>query len=184
MTTYFTSDHHFGHGFVSKLRGFSSTEEHDQTIAENWRSTVTKHDDVWVLGDLTIGSLGYALGLLAELPGRKNLICGNHDVVHPMHKKSGNHQRRYLEVFESVQTFARYRTPDQRLVLLSHFPYTADRAEPRGMQWRLPDLGETLFHGHLHTEERMTSPREIHVGLEAWGMKPVAVEQLQELMTC
>ena len=39
---------------------------------------------------------------------------------------------------------------------------------PRYMQWRLPDMGHFLLHGHTHSTEKRTSAREIHVGWDAW----------------
>jgi len=66
---------------------------------------------VWVLGDLAVTSsprgIDEVLAKIAELPGSKQLIAGNHDPVHPMHRGAHRWQRRYLEVFESVQAFGR-----------------------------------------------------------------------------
>lgn len=62
----------------------------------------------------------------------------------------------------------RRRIADQ-VVLLSHFPYgNRDRGAPRYLQYRLPDLGEWLLHGHTHSNERQLG-KEIHVGWDAWG---------------
>ena len=74
----FTSDLHFGHEKVAGYRGFGSAEEHDDAIAERWRETVSPRDTVWILGDLAMSSPRAALELLAELPGQKHLIAGNH----------------------------------------------------------------------------------------------------------
>lgn len=56
MTTYFTSDPHFGHRKVAEIRGFDSPEEHDAALAANWRAVVRPGDKVWVLGDLAMSS--------------------------------------------------------------------------------------------------------------------------------
>ena len=183
MTVWLTSDQHFGHRLVSGLRGFGEdTAAHDQALCDNWADTVRAGDQVWVLGDLAMGRPDAALAMLGKLPGVKHLIPGNHDTCHPMHRESFKHQRAYMDVFESVQMAARRKVNGQ-VVLLSHLPYTTDRGfEARYPQWRLPDLGEWLFHGHTHSKEQVTSGHELHVGVDAWDLKPVSLETLAKLM--
>lgn len=181
MTTYFTSDLHLGHRFVAGLRGFDSADEHDEAIVKRWKHHVTDGDDVWVLGDLAASSPDAALEIIGSLPGRKHLISGNHDKVHPMHRDAHKHQRKYLEVFESVQPFAR-RKIGEHYVLLSHFPYSTDRDEPRYVQYRLRDEGMYLLHGHTHSSEVVTSAREFHVGVDAWDLYPVSLETIHAIM--
>ena len=194
MTVYFTSDLHLGHRLVAGLRGYETTEQHDDRIRLGWEMRVGPKDDVWVLGDLAASSPTHALGFIATLPGRKHLISGNHDRCHPMHRDAHNWQRRYLEVFDSVQPFAR-RKIDGEDVLLSHFPYFRDRGEPRHTQWRLPCHNEWLLHGHTHGTERVTltpqwgvgtgprTPiREIHVGVDARDMMPVSLDEIAKEM--
>jgi calcineurin-like phosphoesterase family protein len=177
MTVWFTSDIHFGHRLVADHRGFKDdTQAHDETIIENWVGSVRKDDIIWVLGDLTLHSPGPALEIIRDLPGRKQFIAGNHDACHPMHREAHRHQARFLEVFESVQPFARQKWSGQTF-LLSHFPYERDRGEARYMQYRLPDHGEYLIHGHTHGQERFMG-REIHVGLDAWDLAPVSLETI------
>jgi calcineurin-like phosphoesterase family protein len=179
---WFTSDLHLGHKRVSELRGFNTPEEHDVTLIDNWEKVVKKDDQVWVLGDVTLSNPEYALTVISEMPGKKHLITGNHDPVHPMHRQSQKVQARWMEVFESVQAFARRRVAGQD-VLLSHFPYHTDRGpEIRYPQYRLPDCGQWLLHGHTHSAVAWTSPREIHVGLDAWGLSPVSLNVLEYLV--
>ncbi|WP_322097959.1 metallophosphoesterase family protein [Nakamurella alba] len=190
--TFFTSDLHLGHRLVAGLRGFDDPADHDDEIARRWRETVGDGDTVWVLGDLAVTSsaigIERTLQRIAGLPGTKHLVPGNHDPVHPMHRHAHRHQRRYLEVFESVQAFARTRIPvlpDVRAtpMMLSHFPYLADHSDPpRFLEYRLRDEGEWLLHGHTHAAGQRTSVREIHVGLDAWDLRPAALEQVAALL--
>lgn len=181
MTVWFTSDLHFGHRFVSELRGFESIEDHDDAIVSNWRARVRRDDVVFVLGDIAVSSPEGALSLMHWLPGKKHLIAGNHDGCHPLHRDSYKWQLKYLKAFDSVQAFARRRINGQD-VLLSHFPYSADRGEARYTQYRLADEGLWLLHGHTHSHEKWTSPREIHVGLDAWNLAPVSLEAIADMM--
>ena len=180
MSVWLTSDTHFGHKLVSGLRGFEDPDHHDAALMENWRKVVKKEDTVWVLGDLCMASPTEALGIISSLPGTKHLISGNHDACHPMHRDAYKHIPRYLEAFASVQPFARQKWAGINF-LLSHFPYERDRGEARYMQYRLPDHGEWLLHGHVHTDERVIG-HEIHVGLDAWDLTPVSLTTILKVM--
>lgn len=204
MTVYLTSDLHLGHERVATLRGFDSVAEHDAAVADRWRALVKPRDTVWVLGDLAAASPVHALAILATLPGEKVLVAGNHDRCHPMHRDAHRRQAAYLTTgggpFVATLSGARKRIGGED-VLLSHFPYLRDREEPRHLQWRLRDEGLPLVHGHTHGEERLTvtpammtdpwhgepeevAPRriEVHVGVDAWGLSPVAEHDVAALI--
>lgn len=182
---HFTSDLHFGHKLVAKLRGFGehadSTKNHDDAIIKNWHSVVHPDDVVWVLGDLTAsnGQIDRMLGIMSRLPGRKRLIYGNHDPVHPMHREAFKWQAKYGTAFEFQAPFAKIKVSGQ-YVLLSHFPYEFDHTEnARYAQWRLPNQGEVLVHGHLHATKRVTSATELHVGVDAWNLTPIPLQVVE-----
>lgn len=169
MTVFYSADFHFGHRLVTRHRGFGEdTDAHDAEIIEAW-DKVQPDDIVYILGDLSVSAPTRALAILSELPGRKRLISGNHDVCHPMHHAATRSFRRYnyLEVFEWISPFGRRQIAGEN-VLLSHFPYSADHGEVRYSQYRLRDEGLWLLHGHTHSTEIRTSAREIHVGYDAW----------------
>lgn len=179
---WFTADLHLGHALVAGHRGFPDTGSHDEAICLTWRLQVGPQDQVWVLGDVALAGLDEALSLIAELPGTKHLVPGNHDACHPMHRNAHKRQARFLRVFHSVQPFARIRL-NGRYVLLSHFPYRADRtAQVRYSQYRLPDEGLPLLHGHTHSAERLRG-RELHVGLDAWNLGLVPQDTVLEMLS-
>ena len=170
---YFTSDSHFLHRMVAELRGFASSEEHDEAVIERWNQLVRPDDLVWHLGDVGLGNETRVLEQAARLNGRKQLITGNHDPCWPGHRDSRKHQRKWLEVFESVQAFARIKL-DGRTVLLSHFPRTGDHAEvDRCDQFRLRSGADPVLHGHTHSQERGGGD-QVHAGLDAWDLRPVS----------
>jgi calcineurin-like phosphoesterase family protein len=189
MTVWFASDHHFGHKKVAGLRGFDDTNHHDAFIIDRHNDLVKDTDIVYFLGDLSSGTNAAtldALDCVSMMKGRKRLIAGNHCPIHPMNRDSHKWFDYYLDVFDSVAPFGRTSVHGTR-VLLSHFPYETDRGEVRYTQYRLRNEGHWLLHGHLHVAERLTSSREIHVGLDAWDLAPVAddviaamIEQLSE----
>lgn len=182
MSVWFTSDLHFGHRLCARLRGFGEDiDAHDEILVRNWKRTVHNNGQVWVLGDLAMSNPEYALQIIDDLPGRKHLIVGNHDECHPMHREAHKYQRLYMEVFESVQPFARRKIAGET-VLLSHFPYNKDRHEVRYTQWRLRDEGAWLLHGHTHEADQRREGREIHVGVDAWDFTPVPINTIADLM--
>lgn len=75
-----TSDTHFGHAKVAALRGFDSVAEHDRAVLGNLRRVLRDGDELWHLGDVTLGpNREHALAQIAELPGSHHLVLGNHD---------------------------------------------------------------------------------------------------------
>jgi len=56
MSTYFTSDHHFGHAGALGLyrRPFASVTEMDRQMLDRWNSVIGSDDEVWYLGDFAI----------------------------------------------------------------------------------------------------------------------------------
>ena len=154
------ADLHFGHEKVAELRGFSSVEEHDQKILGQLQR-VPNDDTLIVLGDISSGknfeTEHRALMMLATVPAKKRLIAGNHDSVSSIHKRGFLRQRDWLEVFESVEQFARITVRKQN-VLMSHYPYDRSgdgpgRGPARYSEYRLPDVGLPLIHGHTHHSE-------------------------------
>lgn len=184
---WFTSDTHFCHHLVASLRGFTTTEEHDQHVVETWNAHVRPDDVVWHLGDVSMGGPQRFGPYVERLNGTIHLIAGNHDGVHPMHRNATSKQRAWLTHFRSIQTMARRRVNAQS-VLLSHFPYTGegkrDMAD-RHVQYRLRNEGTALIHGHTHDDTQRLSFDEatptVHVGWDAWN-RPVHIDEVAELL--
>jgi len=164
----YTSDLHIGHEKVARERGFASSDDHDAAMAELWCAGVHPKDTVWILGDLS-PDMAAGLAWVAKMPGAKHLSTGNHDPCFPGNRGSHKVQHVYLEHFRSVQLAAQHRIHDTT-VYLSHFPVSIDRGpEKRERFWKLRDEGQLLLHGHTHSTVRLTSPHEVHVGVDAWG---------------
>lgn len=186
-TTWFISDLHLGHKFLADLRGFSTTGEHDEMILGNLAEAVRPGDVLWMLGDLSSGrseAEERALTLIDDtLPGiEKHLVPGNHDSCHPLFRSAFRRQRRFLEVFDSVQAYQKMRW-DGEDVYLCHFPRPGQ--DHVGMPSRYDDLRLTvpyLIHGHLHSAFPVTGRGQVDVGVEAWDLKPVPLEILRETL--
>ena len=82
MAIYYIADLHFGHCNIISYcnRPFSSVEEMDKALIQNWNSIVNKNDVVWVLGDISLGLKKEEIQKrISRLKGIKNLVKGNHD---------------------------------------------------------------------------------------------------------
>jgi calcineurin-like phosphoesterase family protein len=184
---FLTSDPHLFHEKVAGIRGFATVADHNAAWMDSCAG-LKKNDQLWILGDLTGGGhIPEALNLLGMLPCELHLILGNHDAAHPMHRDSHRRQSVLFPTFASVQVHARKSIAGHR-VLLSHFPFTGDtegRDEDRDLQWRLPDLGTPILHGHTHSEfgrsvSALGTP-QIHVGWDAWR-QPMEANVLARLL--
>ena len=180
MANWYTADLHIGHKMVAAIRGFETVEKHDDKLRSEWSRLAGENDTVY----------DDALAFIDSLPGVRHLVAGNHDPVHPMHMSTyARMLPKFLQVFKAVSPFLR-RKVDGHEFLLSHFPYVewADGPErdprPKYDQYRLPDLGLPLLHGHTHGTEKRHG-RSFHVGVDAWGMKlvneRVVLDWLREL---
>ena len=185
MNTFFTSDVHFGHKHVARTRGYTTPAEHDAALAQTWREQVGRGDDVFVLGDLTVGRQQAVLEWLDELPGTKHLILGNHDDGHPLMRSYRSRFARLTQTFATVGTVGVIR-PSVGKVFLSHFPYEGDHGPDRYVEHRLRDQGVPLLHGHTHGPERATLTSkgtvQVHVGLDAWGGRLVDQREIEVLL--
>jgi calcineurin-like phosphoesterase family protein len=82
LQTWLIADPHFGHESIIRMcqRPFVDVAEMDRTMAESWRAVVRPHDDVIVVGDFAHRMpLPKLTALFSSLPGKKHLVCGNHD---------------------------------------------------------------------------------------------------------
>lgn len=183
---WYTADTHFMHKMLAlDIRGFSSVEEHDSALIDNWNSCVGPKDTVWHLGDFSLKQPYDFSGTFRKLNGTIHLISGNHDRCFSGIRDSYKWQQAYYNAgFASVQSFARKKL-DGMYIMLSHFPYSGDHGPDRYTQYRLKNEGLPILHGHTHFKERSSwavlTP-QLHVGMDAWHLKPVHQEVVIELL--
>ncbi len=151
------ADTHFGHKniiqYESEYRPFSSIEEHDQALIDNWNSVVKPTDTVWHLGDVLFGL--HSFSLLGKLNGIKKLTLGNHD----------NYDiREYLKYFTKIAAAVVVKG-----YLLSHIPICGNQ---------FPRFKGNI-HGHMHSR-KLKDPRYACVSVEQIGLKPILLDQVVE----
>lgn len=193
MTTWYTSDLHLGHANIVTFcdRPWDTVEQMNEGIVQRWNDVVAPDDEVYVLGDLALGKLDDSLAVAARLNGIKYLVPGNHDRCWSGYRRDGKVRpedvKRYEEagfmvLAERVITdLDRGHSPE---VLLCHFPYMLDeRHGTRYAEHHPEDQGMWLLHGHTHSTKILSDhPRQIHVGMDAWGYTPVDEEWILELI--
>lgn len=164
---YFTADLHFGYPRVLEdaNRPFSSIEEMDRTLIENWNARVTPADTVYVLGDVGGYNTPFPAQQLSQLHGHMHLIRGNHDTgLIP--------QSQFLQYFESVTDLLELDEEDTHLTLC-HYPMVYNQ-------------GGYMLHGHLHNKKNelyellQKLPRVLNVGVDVNDFAPVTLDTLIE----
>lgn len=151
---YFTSDLHFGHLNAIKYRpkrlqyiqewcnknNVALTDDNVNDCMTNWlidvwNSTVTKSDDVYVIGDFSLYSKTKTIEVLSKLKGKKHLIVGNHD-------KSSKNLTGY---FTDISQIKYVKHTDNNGVeyefILCHYPL---------LKWARMEYGVKHLHGHTH----------------------------------
>jgi len=157
---FIVSDTHFGHANFLKfltedgqqIRKFSSVEEMDELMVENWNKQVRDEDIVYHLGDVYFGN-GHQH--LPRLRGRKRLIAGNHD----------NLKSEYLQKhFQKIMLWRMF--PEYNCVL-THVPLH---------QSNLYKVDYNV-HGHIH-QQKSPSEQYINACVEWHNYTPKPIEEI------
>lgn len=193
---WFTADQHFWHSRIIKHanRPFDSVEEMNKTLIDNWNDCVKPTDTVYVLGDMFWCGRKKAEPIVKSLLGKKILVKGNHD--------SGT--KRWLDMgFKDVCEREFFIYDNNHWFNLSHYPYYPNlftrtevwfkesikeimgirvaHAMKRTLDKRLKDDGNWLLHGHVHNSWK-TNKRQINVGVDVWGYKPVSIDAILSMV--
>lgn len=161
---FFISDLHFGHENISKLRGYSNADEMNEDIISKWNSTVSKHDSVYILGDLFLGKNGKLQPLLERLKGHIVLVRGNHDTKQVIKTVATLHPQ-IVEWIQIIKIKNKY-------VTLCHFPIE---------EWYRKDHGSFHLHGHTHGKSTFLSKR-MDVSFECVKY-PISEEEVMEKLS-
>lgn len=174
---YYCSDIHWGHESVARLRGFMTHDWTRYVYDELMR--LTRHDILFVLGDLAIDKRGMlaAIEALRDCPADIRFVWGNHDPGRPTSQHPNKRLFAAVSEIASVTGTALSRKIAGARVLLSHFPYdsvppqhdSGDEPNPANRLFRLHDQGLPLVHGHVHTSTLHLLPYTYNVTYESTG---------------
>lgn len=157
-------DTHFGHKNIIRYcdRPFSSVEEMNEKLIQNWNKTVKQHDTIYMMGDFALCGKNKIIEIGKRLNGRKRLILGNHD---------GASFKTYFEAgFELV-----YNHPIllDEFFIVSHIP---QHIMENG-------LYANIF-AHVHNEPAYldVSPRTFCTSAERIDYTPISFEEAKKRM--
>lgn len=158
----------------------------DEVLIQNWNSVVGPDDVVFHLGDVALGDKDRWRDIFRRLNGEKILVIGNHDRI--FSANSYNYQQKFIDYYNKMfddyyDNLQGQWLNDGTIVDLSHFPYDGDSHDKdRYDEYRLPDRGRILLHGHTHSKEKVTRSKrgslQIHVGVDSWDYRPVSEDEV------
>lgn len=170
---YLTADTHFSQErtFKYSMRNmyFSSVEEMDRVMIENWNSTVKPEDTVLHLGDFGNWDI------VQYLNGHIILLEGNYERDH----KNGPLSEENKSKFQSIEKEKYLRLPVRKeTVILVHEPHNIEE---------VPEEEKTDFYlfGHIH-EKQKVKYNGLNVGVDVHNFAPVSwktVEFYKEAIT-
>ena len=171
---FFTSDTHFGHSKIIDYckRPFSSIEEHDKALIQNWNNIVGQDDTVFHLGDFAYGNSQFVSNIIKQLNGNIILIKGNHDLR--------NMNPTLYNMFSDAVYQARILI-DKQTVYLNHFPFLC--FEHGDINLYKDNYSIQLF-GHVHSGSLTSSedasrlnillPTQYDVGVDNNNFTPIS----------
>jgi calcineurin-like phosphoesterase family protein len=204
MALYLTSDLHIGHANIIRFckRPFRNVDHMNNEIVKRFNEVLTPEDTLLNLGDVVMGNRAENLKIVKRIMGKHILFPGNHDepwIGNPSDSRRANYTPLYDEVFEGriyqlpiLRIEDDTKEPDEFgmlpvLAYANHFPYEGDSHDkPRYNDFRYPDEGWPLVHGHTHSAEKISRTAkgtlQIHVGVDAWDFRPVHIDTVRELI--
>ena len=152
------SDLHINHKNILKYcqRPFSSIEEMNNSLINNWNSIITNNDRVFMLGDFCLTGKDKIIEVGRTLHGRKTLLIGNHD--------SASLNTYYAAGFEMVSKYPIFLNDTY---ILSHHP--------------IPDCKYKNIHGHIHDKPLLFPNPEnyFNVSVENINYTPINLTKIE-----
>ena len=163
MNIFFTSDHHFSHTNIIKYcaRPYATVQEMDADMIDKWNSVVGDRDEVYHLGDFTLGNWGTAHSYLKKLKGRICFIQGNHDGAW---WSALENRQKLPPIFEL--------TVNKQKIVLSHYPLRS---------WNKSFNGSWHLFGHEHGNLPPMG-KSFDVGVDTHNLYPYSLDEVFDKM--
>jgi calcineurin-like phosphoesterase family protein len=177
---FFIADTHFGHSNIIKHcnRPWSTVEEHDETLIQNWNNTVKRGDLVYHLGDFAmikenpngIPRMKLYRKLRMRLNGKIIIAgLGNHDKMS---------QEIYNECFTEVHQILERKINGYSFTMC-HYPLLSwNRSHHNYKYSNNLKFCSIMLHGHCHNRLKPDNPYRIDVGIDGWDYHPFSFDQL------
>lgn len=157
---FFVGDTHFHHDRVRtySCRPYSSVDEMNEALVDNWNRNVDCQDTVYHLGDFSLGNYQNTRSILSRLNGNIHLVRGNHDKR--LIKRYGV-ELLSDGLFKSINYYYELKINHQ-LIVMSHYAFRV---------WNKSHYGSIHCYGHSHG----TLPplgRSVDVGVDSKEITP------------
>jgi calcineurin-like phosphoesterase family protein len=158
---WFSADSHFGHFNILTYanRPFSSVEEMDNRLINNWNEVVQPEDTVYHLGDFCMGN---PPKYIQRLYGKIIRIKGSHDK---------DIQQPYMMVIQPDGLLDEY--GNQRSITLCHYSLRT---------WPLSHYASWSLFAHSHNKLEPLG-LSFDVGVDAWNYYPISLQQVEQKMS-
>lgn len=171
---FFTSDQHFGHTNIIKYcnRPFSSVEEMDEKIIENWNKVVKPEDVVYTLGDFSLpdrknystweSQILFVKYTLKRLNGKIIIVFGSHD-------KHAYECKHSFYTYHNKNTIAEVKI-NELIIQCSHCAL---------LTWEKRTHGALSAFGHVHSGPSKKFPCVLgsyDVGVDNNDFTPISLE--------
>lgn len=181
---WYTADPHLDHPDILKwcepTRGrYKDVDEMNADIVRIWNETVSKKDEVRIIGDFAFKNHRKWTNLLN---GKKFLVLGNHDGM-PLEAIAGlagevdTDTQKTLQQFRKVATQVECTTRGQKMIM-NHYPLKT---------WEDAYSGAWCLHGHVHGRMKESLPTGIDrylyldVGWDVHG-RPISFDEIDIMM--
>jgi calcineurin-like phosphoesterase family protein len=160
---FITADLHFCHDNIRKHtnRPWTTCDEMDTALINNWNNVVSKNDTVYIVGDFAWKNHNH---YIMALNGKKILILGNHDKM----------SQDYLKNFTEVHPILR-RNIYNKDVTFCHYCMTT---------WASSCHGSWHFYGHSHGRiKEFEDSYKMDVGVDVWNYTPISWDVIEYKMS-
>lgn len=181
---FYIADTHLDHPDILKwcsdTRPYKDVDEMNEDIAKVWNDTVSKKDEVRIIGDFAFKNHRKWTN---RLNGKKFLILGNHDGM-PLEAIAGlsgevdTNTQKTLQQFRKVATQVECTTLGQKMIM-NHYPLKT---------WEDAYSGVWCLHGHVHGRMKESLPdgidsRYLYLDL-GWDVhgRPISFKEVDEIM--
>jgi calcineurin-like phosphoesterase family protein len=152
------SDIHFNHARIIKYNAASRGDGRDydtltedeiwdlvhkmnEKIIANWNSMIGPDDHTFILGDLFMGQMKFAVDILNRMNGFKSIILGNHDRGLMKLPEFQTRESKLAIKVLSTRDYLCFSPRKGVSMVFSHFPMAS---------WDGMSRGAIFCHGHLH----------------------------------
>ena len=161
--TWLWSDLHLHHGNIIRYckRPFTSVEAMDAALLDAWRDSVDESDTMICGGDVARAKAlnPERIATLRQLPGRKLLVLGNHDLTKRGRIVENGSDERWMTLL----------IPGKPTLAVTHVPMS-----------EVPD-GTVNLHGHVHNNVPLLQGPYINICVEHTGYRPLPINDVRTL---